>query len=91
MFLIGLFPFFYALPYSSSFILFSVLSALTFGSLCLWVSISSPPLFLPQVDKKVADGKLRLILLKGELGNCVFTGDFDSTKLQETLEFFCEA
>nr|GMD54855.1 3-dehydroquinate synthase, chloroplastic [Ipomoea batatas] len=26
------------------------------------------------VDKKVADGKLRLILLKGPLGNCVFTG-----------------
>ncbi|XAR73753.1 3-dehydroquinate synthase [Bertholletia excelsa] len=29
------------------------------------------------VDKKVADGSLRLILLKGPLGNCVFTGDYD--------------
>ncbi|KAH0969171.1 hypothetical protein GBA52_028983 [Prunus armeniaca] len=29
------------------------------------------------VDKKVADGLLRLILLKGPLGNCVFTGDYD--------------
>ena len=29
------------------------------------------------VDKKVADGLLRLILLKGDLGNCVFTGEYD--------------
>lgn len=42
------------------------------------------------VDKKVADGKLRLILLKGPLGNCVFTGDFDKSKLDETLRAFCE-
>lgn len=41
------------------------------------------------VDKKVSAGKLRLILLKGPLGSCVFTGDFDASKLDETLNFFC--
>lgn len=29
------------------------------------------------VDKKVVNGKLCLILLKGEFGECVFIGDFD--------------
>jgi len=42
------------------------------------------------VDKKVADGLLRLILLKGDLGNCVFTGEYDRTVLKETLEHFCD-
>lgn len=42
------------------------------------------------VDKKVANGKLRLILLKGELGGCVFTGDFDRVKLDETLDAFTQ-
>jgi 3-dehydroquinate synthetase len=42
------------------------------------------------VDKKVANGKLRLILLKGELGGCVFTGDFDRPKLDETLDAFTQ-
>jgi hypothetical protein len=41
-----------------------------------------------QVDKKVADGLLRLILLKGPLGNCVFTGDYDRKALDETLRAF---
>lgn len=40
------------------------------------------------VDKKVANGQLRLILLKGELGNCVFTGDFDEEKMKETIDEF---
>ncbi|KAF4364718.1 hypothetical protein G4B88_028641 [Cannabis sativa] len=40
------------------------------------------------VDKKVADGLLRLILLKGPLGNCVFTGDYDRKALNETLHAF---
>jgi 3-dehydroquinate synthase len=40
------------------------------------------------VDKKVANGKLRLILLKGELGNCVFTGDFDEDAMIETIDEF---
>ena len=35
------------------------------------------------VDKKVADGLLRLILLKGDLGNCVFTGEYDRGVLKE--------
>jgi len=42
------------------------------------------------VDKKVANGQLRLILLKGELGGCVFTGDFDRTKLDDTLDAFTQ-
>ena len=40
------------------------------------------------VDKKVANGQLRLILLKGELGSCVFTGEFDTAALQTTIEEF---
>lgn len=43
------------------------------------------------VDKKVADGKLRLILLKGPLGNCVFTGDYDQKALDETLCAFSKS
>ncbi|GIL58156.1 hypothetical protein Vafri_13011 [Volvox africanus] len=44
---------------------------------------------LMAVDKKVLAGKLRLILLRGPLGNCVVTGDFDPAKLDETLDHFC--
>ena len=40
------------------------------------------------VDKKVANGKLRLILLKGDLGNCLFTGDFDEEAMKETIDEF---
>ncbi|KAK6125947.1 hypothetical protein DH2020_040255 [Rehmannia glutinosa] len=43
------------------------------------------------VDKKVADGLLRLILLKGPLGNCVFTGDYDRKALEDTLHAFCKS
>ncbi|CAK9321397.1 unnamed protein product [Citrullus colocynthis] len=43
------------------------------------------------VDKKVADGLLRLILLKGPLGNCVFTGDYNRNALDETLRSFCKS
>uniref|UniRef100_A0A7N0TAA5 3-dehydroquinate synthase, chloroplastic n=1 Tax=Kalanchoe fedtschenkoi TaxID=63787 RepID=A0A7N0TAA5_KALFE len=42
------------------------------------------------VDKKVADGLLRLILLKGPLGNCVFTGDYDRKALDDTLHAFAK-
>ncbi|KAI5072174.1 hypothetical protein GOP47_0012280 [Adiantum capillus-veneris] len=42
------------------------------------------------LDKKVADGKLKMILLKGPLGNCVFTADFDPKALEATLAAFCE-
>ena len=45
---------------------------------------------LMALDKKVAAGKLRLILLKGALGGCVVTGDFGAEKLEETLAAFCE-
>lgn len=41
------------------------------------------------VDKKVLDGQLRLVLLKGPLGNCVITSDFPLATLQETLDAFC--
>eukprot|EP00877_Chromochloris_zofingiensis_P004279 jgi/Chrzof1/13852/Cz08g15020.t1 len=44
---------------------------------------------LMAVDKKVLAGQLRLVLLKGPLGGCVVTGDFDPTKLDETLHAFC--
>jgi 3-dehydroquinate synthase len=40
------------------------------------------------IDKKVANGKLRLILLKGDLGNCLFTGDFDEDAMVETIDEF---
>ncbi|VFQ99071.1 unnamed protein product [Cuscuta campestris] len=43
------------------------------------------------VDKKVADGELRLILLKGPLGNCVFTGDYCKKTLDDTLHAFCKS
>merc|ERR1719464_97356 len=43
---------------------------------------------LMSLDKKVADGQLRLILLKGELGGCEFTADFDEGAMQETIEKF---
>jgi len=36
------------------------------------------------VDKKVVDGRLRLVLLKG-IGKALITADFDAAKLDETL------
>lgn len=44
---------------------------------------------LMAVDKKVLAGKLRLVLLRGPLGSCVVTGDFDPAMLDETLDHFC--
>ncbi|KAL0330433.1 UNVERIFIED_CONTAM: 3-dehydroquinate synthase, chloroplastic [Sesamum radiatum] len=41
-----------------------------------------------EVDKKVADGMLRLVLLKGSLGSCVFTGSFEQKALHHTLLAF---
>ena len=40
-------------------------------------------------DKKNVDAKLRLVLLKGGVGECVITEDFDPAALQATLEKFC--
>ena len=45
---------------------------------------------LMSADKKVLDGRLRLILLQGPLGNCVVTGDFDQVVLLEMLESYCQ-
>ena len=39
---------------------------------------------LMQVDKKVLDGSLRLVLLKG-IGNSLVTADYDSKALMEIL------
>jgi 3-dehydroquinate synthetase len=36
-------------------------------------------------DKKVADGKIRLVLQKG-IGKAVITSDYDANALQKTLE-----
>jgi 3-dehydroquinate synthase len=42
---------------------------------------------LMAVDKKVQDGVIRLILMKG-IGEAVISDDYDPAKLQETLSFF---
>ena len=41
------------------------------------------------VDKKNKDGEIRLILLKGELSKCVFTGDYDRAVLDAVLDEYC--
>ena len=45
---------------------------------------------LMALDKKVAAGVLRLVLLKGPLGGCVVTGDFGAKELEETLAACCK-
>jgi len=42
------------------------------------------------VDKKVSDGVLSLILLKGELGNSVVTSEYDKELRDETIRQFCD-
>ncbi|MTI62811.1 3-dehydroquinate synthase [Methylophaga sp.] len=42
---------------------------------------------LMAVDKKVQDGVIRLILLKG-IGQAVISDDYDPAKLQQTLQYF---
>ena len=44
---------------------------------------------LMAVDKKASGGFVRLILLKGPLGGCVFTKDYDAAALRATLDAFC--
>ncbi|KAK2078924.1 hypothetical protein QBZ16_002614 [Prototheca wickerhamii] len=58
--------------------------------------VAPPPGLTPEqflrymgLDKKVLDGRLRLVLLKGPLGNCVITDEYDPALLRETLEAFC--
>ena len=50
---------------------------------------SSDFLDLMSVDKKVANGKMNLVLLKGPLGGCVVTSDFSKQALLDTLIHFC--
>ena len=44
---------------------------------------------LMAVDKKVSNGKLNLVLLRGSLGKCVVTSDFPKQALLDTLAHFC--
>lgn len=44
---------------------------------------------LMAIDKKVVDGGLRLVLLRGPLGGCVISSDFSADALQDTLAEFC--
>ena len=41
-----------------------------------------------KIDKKVAAGRIRLVLLKG-IGKSVVTGDYDDAALRETLRVRC--
>mmetsp|Transcript_13674 Transcript_13674/g.41310 ORF Transcript_13674/g.41310 Transcript_13674/m.41310 type:complete len:432 (+) Transcript_13674:300-1595(+) len=43
------------------------------------------------VDKKAENGTIKFILLKGPLGGCVVTGDFDPAALDATLSAFCSS
>ncbi|KAI3990958.1 hypothetical protein MKX01_026142 [Papaver californicum] len=47
--------------------------------------------FFEWQEKNVDSLLARLILLKGPLGNCVFTGDYDRKALDETLCAFCKS
>lgn len=49
---------------------------------------SSKFLELMSFDKKVANGKLNLILLRGEIGNCIISDEFPNEVLQRTIEKF---
>ncbi len=46
-------------------------------------------LSLMAVDKKNVDGSLRLVLLKGPLGTCLVTSDFEKNLLMDTLNQYC--
>lgn len=52
----------------------------------------TPELFLSYMrhDKKNLGGDIRLVLLKGQLGNCVVTKDYDPKVLDEVLREACE-
>ena len=41
-----------------------------------------------KIDKKVAAGRIRLVLLKA-IGKSVVTGDYDDAALRETLRVRC--
>lgn len=46
---------------------------------------------LMSMDKKVYNGQLNLVLLKGALGTSIVTSDFDSTLLEAVVEEYCSA
>lgn len=52
----------------------------------------TPEVFLSYMrhDKKNLGGDIRLVLLKGDLGNCVVTRDYDPAALQSVLEGVCQ-
>jgi 3-dehydroquinate synthase len=41
------------------------------------------------VDKKVADGRLSLVLLKGDVGGCVITNKFEVDTLRKVVDDYC--
>ena len=43
---------------------------------------------LMNMDKKVSDGQLNLVLLKGELGECIITNKFEENDLRKIVEKF---
>lgn len=45
---------------------------------------------LMQMDKKVADGQLNLVLLKGAPGTSLITKDYDKTKLAKVVKDYCK-
>ncbi|MFA5631852.1 MAG: 3-dehydroquinate synthase [Porticoccaceae bacterium] len=62
----------------------------------LGLPVAAPAVMTPQsflsamaLDKKVAAGLVRLVLLEA-LGSAIVTGDYAADKLQETLEIFCQ-
>jgi 3-dehydroquinate synthase len=44
---------------------------------------------LMNMDKKVANGELSLILLKGSLGNCIITNKYDNEVLNQVVDCYC--
>ena len=54
-------------------------------------SLLTTPVFLDlmSMDKKVADGQLSLVLLKGDLGQCVITNKFDNKLLNNVVDKYC--
>lgn len=44
---------------------------------------------LMSIDKKVSNGELSLVLLRGALGSSILTNKFEQTKLAEVVKKFC--
>jgi len=70
-----------------------IMTILKDAKLPLKLSSDSPmtrELFLKlmSVDKKVSNGKLFLILLKGDVGSCLITDEFEKEAMVETIDLF---